>query len=165
MIGNDVIDIALTKIESNWKRRGFLDKIFTESEKLLISESNNPEILVWRFWSQKEAAYKIVNRQTKIRIYNPLQFECSFTATVNGMHSGKVVFKETIYHTLTEINSEFIHTIAALGEDCLQQIYEIQPDENIMKEAGIPLFTNPDNGQVRPASISHHGRFRKAITF
>lgn len=165
MIGNDIIDIALTKTESNWKRRGFLDKIFTESERLMILESENPEIMVWSFWSQKEAAYKIVNRQTKIRIYNPIQFECSFKTAFNGIHSGKVVFQHTIYHTLTEINTEFIHTIAANDEENLQKAHELQSDENITKEVGIPLFTNPHNGQVKPVSISHHGRFRKTITF
>lgn len=165
MIGNDIIDIALTKTESNWKRKGLFDKIFTESEKLLISESENPEILVWSFWSQKEAAYKIFNRQTKIRSFNPLQFKCNCIASFEGIHSGKVIFKDTIYHILTEINVEFVHTIAVADEENLQKTYELQSDENITKEVGIPLFTNPHNGQIKPVSISHHGRFRKVVTF
>ena len=56
MIGNDIIDLALARKESNWLRSGFLDKIFTLREKLLISNSQNPETTVWNLWSRKEAA-------------------------------------------------------------------------------------------------------------
>ena len=69
MIGNDIVDLALAKKESNWKRNRFLDKIFTETEQLLIFHSENPEIMVWNLWSRKEAAYKIYNRETGIRGY------------------------------------------------------------------------------------------------
>ena len=47
MIGNDVVDLALAKIESNWQRKGFLNKIFTENEKILIQKSKNQELMVW----------------------------------------------------------------------------------------------------------------------
>ena len=36
MIGNDVIDLALAKIESNWQRSRFLAKIFTKKEQEII---------------------------------------------------------------------------------------------------------------------------------
>ena len=77
MIGNDIVDLALAKKESNWKRNRFLDKIFTTKEQVLIVDAENPEIMVWNLWSRKEAAYKIYNRETGIRGYFPLQLECS----------------------------------------------------------------------------------------
>ena len=40
MIGNDIVDLALAQKESNWKRKGFLDKIFTLQEQLFINLSN-----------------------------------------------------------------------------------------------------------------------------
>ena len=36
MIGNDIIDLDVAKTESNWKRKGFLDKIFTANEQFQI---------------------------------------------------------------------------------------------------------------------------------
>jgi len=57
MIGNDIVDLELALKESNWKRKGFLNKIFTNEEQLLISSAINPEIMVWNLWSRKEAAY------------------------------------------------------------------------------------------------------------
>ena len=56
MIGNDIIDLSVAKLESNWQRRGFLEKQFTEEEQQLILTASNPFVLVWKFWSMKEAA-------------------------------------------------------------------------------------------------------------
>ena len=92
MIGNDVIDLALAQKESNWKRKGFLDKIFTQKEQLLISNSQNPELMVWNLWSRKEAAYKIYNRQTQNRAYIPKQLECYDLKEKHGIIYGKVIY-------------------------------------------------------------------------
>lgn len=77
MIGNDIIDLVQSRKESNWRRRGFVSKLFDEQEQLLIVNSPDPEIVVWLLWSMKEAAYKIWNRQTGIRKYIPLKLRCS----------------------------------------------------------------------------------------
>ena len=39
MIGNDIIDLSFAKLESNWQRRGFLEKQFSVNElaKLVIT--------------------------------------------------------------------------------------------------------------------------------
>ena len=78
MIGNDIVDLALAKKESNWQRNRFLDKIFTKNEQQIILNDANPEIMVWNLWSRKEAAYKIYNRETGIRGFFPLQLECFY---------------------------------------------------------------------------------------
>jgi phosphopantetheinyl transferase (holo-ACP synthase) len=64
VIGNDIVDLALARKESNWKRPG-LNKIFTTKEQLLISSAENPNTMVWNLWSRKRAAYKIYNRATE----------------------------------------------------------------------------------------------------
>jgi hypothetical protein len=35
VIGNDIVDLALARKESNWKRPGYLNKIFTTKELLI----------------------------------------------------------------------------------------------------------------------------------
>src|SRR5436190_1967565 len=102
MIGNDIVDLALAKIESNWKRKGFLDKIFTKSEQLLISKTENQDVMVWNLWSRKESAYKIYNRQTGIRGYFPLQLECSYENEILG----RVSCNDNIYYTQTKISND-----------------------------------------------------------
>ncbi|MFT4791790.1 MAG: phosphopantetheinyl transferase (holo-ACP synthase), partial [Arcticibacterium sp.] len=58
MIGNDVVDLKVAALESNWMRLGFLDKVFSEEEQEVILNSENKSQMVWLFWSMKEAAYK-----------------------------------------------------------------------------------------------------------
>jgi phosphopantetheinyl transferase (holo-ACP synthase) len=164
VIGNDIVDLALAKKESNWQRKGFLDKIFTEKEQLQIIASNNPEIMVWNLWSRKEAAYKIYNRQTQIRAYIPLQLECQDTTTRNGIIFGKVQINSTFYYTKTEISSTFIYTIATLKVDDFSKIISLDAASIIKKVNGIPNYFDSDKNAFSPVSISHHGRFERIIT-
>ena len=46
MIGNDIVDLNLAKTESNWQRKGFLEKQFTDSEINEILNSENPFLKV-----------------------------------------------------------------------------------------------------------------------
>ena len=81
MIGNDIVDIEEAKRMSNWQRPRFLEKIFTDKEQYLIKSSENPFILVWRFWSMKEAAYKLYTQLKPSRFYRPKSFECDIDKT------------------------------------------------------------------------------------
>ena len=46
MIGNDVIDLAQSRKESNWQRKGFIEKLFTADEQQLIKNYDEPEVIV-----------------------------------------------------------------------------------------------------------------------
>jgi phosphopantetheinyl transferase (holo-ACP synthase) len=117
MIGNDVVDLAFASKESNWKRRGFLKKIYTESEQYCIMNSENPELTVWLMWSMKESAYKIHMRQFRESFFAPLRFECRI---INGLHnnfSGQVLSSNSEYTTMTEYINGSIFTLA-FEENC-----------------------------------------------
>ncbi len=164
MIGNDIVDLTLAKKESNWKRKGFLDKIFTPKEQLMISNAENKEVMVWNLWSRKEAAYKIYNRKTQIRGYFPLQIECFNLEIIDGFCFGKVVLKEDLYFTKTEITSQYIHTIAVENIQDFGSIETLNNLENIQKNNGIPNYFSGNNLDLKPVSISHHGRFEQIIS-
>jgi len=164
VIGNDIVDLALAQQESNWKRKGFLDKIFTQNEQLLILNSPNPANMVWNLWSRKEAAYKIYNRKTQIRGYFPLQLECFNLEIADGIIFGKVVIKGLVYFTKTEIKTDFINTIAVENVQDFATIKILENRKNIQKTNGIPEYFEPDNLSVKPVSISHHGRFEQIIS-
>lgn len=157
MIGNDIIDLALARTESNWKRKGFLEKIFTDKEQILILNSENPEITIWSLWSRKEAVYKIYNRKTKIRGYIPLQLECF--ECINDI--GKVTCFGENYYTRTKITTDYIQTIAVVNIVDFNQISVLNTTFGIIKNDGIPSMAENNN----PVSISHHGRFQQIITF
>lgn len=163
MIGNDIVDLVLAQKESNWKRKGFLDKIFTKKEQKLIFSAENPTVIVWSLWSMKEAGYKIYNRQTLIRGYFPMQLKCFDLEFINGIAFGKVVIKNKIYFTKTEITAKFINTIAVENVNDFDEIKTFKNRKHIKMSDGIPSFFETENSMPRPASISHHGKFEQII--
>jgi len=110
MIGNDIVDLKLAAVQSNWKRKGFLDKIFTNKEQDLILNAKDPSIMVWLLWSMKESAYKIYMRQNSLRIFAPKRFECDVNTSQNT-----VKINEILYFTSSTISKDSIHTIARLN--------------------------------------------------
>lgn len=152
MIGNDVIDLALARKESNWRRKGYLDKIFTAAEQTMITNSENPELTIWELWSRKEAVYKIYNRESNHRGFIPIKIEC--------FGNGKVTCGGQSYFTNTTIDSESIATIAVLEQSKLHQIVCLQNRENVGLKEGLPYHKI----SLKPVSISHHGRFEQIVT-
>lgn len=152
MIGNDIVDLAQAKKESNWQRKGFLDKLFTANEQKLILTSENPEQMVWNLWTRKEAAYKIYNRQTGERFFNPKRFVCE---------ADEVVFCTNRYYTQTHITSDFIYSVAVTSKERFETIQHLESRDAVQKKNGIPDWFDLVNGKLHPASITHHGRFAR----
>jgi len=164
VIGNDIIDLALAKKESNWRRKGFIEKIFTSSEQLLILNANDPEIMVWYLWSQKEAVYKIYNRQTQIRAYIPMQLECFDLKIIDNTYYGKVRCYDQIYFTKTQITFDYIYTDAVVNPDDFGRIESLDATTCIKKYNGIPSYYSFQNNCLKPISKSNHGRFERIVT-
>lgn len=164
MIGNDVIDLQQSRLESNWQRKGFLEKLFTDEEQQLIEEHHDPEIMVWLLWSMKEAAYKVYNRQTKIREYIPKKLACSIMTLYEFQAQGRVTCNGNTYYTKTQITPENIHTIAGVRMEILDNIKETDRKGIIKNETGIPYLA-AIGAELQDISISHHGRFERIVTF
>lgn len=165
MIGNDVIDILQSRKESNWQRKGFIEKIYTANEQLLISNASDPEAMVWILWSMKEAAYKIYNRKTQIREYIPKKLICFFIEFQNSnLLIGKVNCEGNIYHTKTILSKDKIHTVAVTNFKDLKKIIEIEKKFVLKDGNNIPYLATSLQNTIREVSVSHHGRFEKVIT-
>ncbi|WP_293744717.1 4'-phosphopantetheinyl transferase superfamily protein [uncultured Pedobacter sp.] len=146
MLGNDIVDLDLAKIQSNWRRKNYLDKIFTPKEQSLITSANNPDEMVWLLWSMKESAYKIHNRKTGIRDFAPKNFSC----TIHADSYGAVSIDNYTYFTKSNIQTAFIHTIAA-------------PVYNKLEKIKVAIYELPDHPNdyksTKPGSVSHHGQY------
>ena len=175
MIGNDLIDLSAASLESNWERKRYLEKTFSIKERSFILEQSDPNLFVWLFWSMKEASYKIIHRSTKIRTYNPWKYECSLVLQNKNHIEGNVKFENKIFHLKSEINDQFIHSIAVeqLNEVQRMQIHQsynylnkasflsncLSEDEVFLKDQyGIPYIGNKKNDNKKMATLSHHGK-------
>lgn len=176
MIGNDIVDLEFAAKQSDWKRRGFLEKVFTAKEQQYIREARHPETMVWLLWSMKESAYKMWARQNNKRSFRPIKFNC----TLLSMDTGIVHFEDSTVYTKSIINKAFISTVAYVKEDINRRFW-IGPGhivkekfkENVSKETGIPemeiMVRKRQNGApecyyrsqllVDRCSMSHHGNY------
>lgn len=156
MIGNDVIDLDLAWSDSDWRRKGYLEKLFSANERELILSSADPGVSVWNLWSRKEAAYKIFNRSTGIRAFNPLYFECRDLAS-----KSRVDCENGMVFTQTEIAGKLIHTVAVENRRDFERVSPREYPE-IIKVEGLPFYR--ENRELHPATVSHHGKFVKCLS-
>lgn len=186
MTGNDIVDLSVAAIESNWKRKGFLEKIFNLQEQQYIQLSAAPNEMVWRLWTMKESAYKLYTRQYGGRFFTPQKFSCNLLTAI----AGTVEYENNIYQTNSKITNSYIHTVAKIVNSenaktivaCFalpvkqpkaQQklIYkriinryhlasgDFNKNVSVIKDQnGIPFLYCGNNLQI-PVSITHHGNF------
>ena len=157
MIGNDVVDLALASTQSNWKRKGYLEKIFTNLEQEFILKSADPNEMVWSLWSRKEAVYKIIIQKEGKQGYYPKKIEC----VNSGFENGIVRFENQYFYTKTTTSKESIYSLAIGNNADFNKIVEITNFENLLKINGIPFYEL--NSKLYAASKSHHGRFEKIV--
>ena len=154
MIGNDVVDLALAKAESNWQRIGYLNKIFTTKEQNLIYSAQNPTVMVWILWSRKEAVYKIIRQQNRSRGFYPLRIENT------DFKNGIIVFEQQLFYTKTTIDENFIHSIA-LQNQAFSRVVELSTTTSLLKKNEIPYLI--EENRVVNLSKSHHGKYEKVV--
>lgn len=162
MTGNDVVDILQARKESNWQRPGFLEKLFTTDERQLIFSATDAERMVWLLWSMKEAAYKIYNRQTGQRGFFPKDIVCRDVIFCDNGFEGVVECRGEKYFTRSTIDSEILHTVAAVRKTALTTIAEVEACAVHKDENGLPYITGDANNRI-PVSVSHHGRAVKIV--
>ena len=188
MIGNDIVDFAQAAKESNWRRRGWLDKVFIPEEQLLIENAANPDRMVWLLWSMKEAVYKAHQRKLQhAPRCNPKSFTCSFLNLEHDVDFGSAEIKGNVivegyeYCTTSSIPKDFVHTTATgkgsvhklkaavMANPNTQYIFDnaiqylpqkISTQYQLHKDSlGIPQIFDGTYKTSFLISLSHHGRF------
>jgi phosphopantetheinyl transferase (holo-ACP synthase) len=156
MIGNDVVDLVLAKKESNWKRKGFLNKLFTTFEQELIFNTTNQDEMVWMLWSIKESSYKAYQRINYKEGFYPIKIE---VIQINSKNESIIQLFETLFYGKTSIDKDFIKTIVVLNKLDFNKIQYLNTSKYIKNEKGLPI----DFQTNKPISVSHHGRIREIV--
>lgn len=176
MIGNDVVDLNLAKTESNWQRKGFLEKQFTDFEISEILNSANPFLKVWLFWSMKEAAYKCYVQEHKKRFFAPKKFSCKIITDREGV----VQIEAKKYYINYLISENYITSVARENKDSkmVSELFFIDKNESSTKiindklvsffadetqllknDLGIPSLYQNDKKLAISVSKTHHGNY------
>lgn len=155
MIGNDVVDLNLALKESNWKRKGFLDKIYTSFEQKLIQEAENQDEMVWLLWSLKESMYKAVQRISYVQGLFPIKIETTSLCENNST----IVFDGQRFYGQSCIENNCIHSVVVKNLNDFNVIINFDAFNYGKDKNGLPY----DLESKMPLSVSHHGRFLKII--
>ena len=171
MIGNDVVDLNLARVDSNWKRHGFLAKVFSSHEQKLIASSKEPFFLVWRLWSMKESAYKFIVQKEKRRFFSPAKLECEIISA----ELGQVKFENYTIQTNTSQTSNYLFTttnpqaklwfgpklstkqrMEVIAEELRANVSELTL---IKTSSGAPNIFHNGHQLTSGMSITHHGNY------
>lgn len=183
MIGNDIIDLKYTRVQTDWTRMGFLTKVFSKQEQSIIHQSDNQFATVWRLWSMKESAYKVHMRSSQKRSFYPSKIYCA----IEDEKYGRVEYENDTYIIKTEIQKEYIfsNTVHSELKQPMNHIYNIKASNINMHDysdtildqisldlkctrerltlkrcqLGIPYLYNKEIKLDIDLSITHHGDF------
>lgn len=161
MIGNDIVDLALAKLENNWKRPGYLKKIFSKNEIDIIQSHIDKDTIIWNLWTRKEAAYKLYVQETGHVGYFPCKINCFY----NNEKDGFVEINNFLYKTVSQLNTEFIYSVSLNLATDFKDVINLQNRDHIFKKKQIPFFYNHIDKSTNAASITNHGRFEKIVMF
>lgn len=180
LIGNDLVDLKQAVSDSNWQRKGYLDKICTPAEQKLISGAPLPSVMVWLIWTMKEAGYKIISRKTGLRSYNPLSLSCEHVIADQLQATGQVKYGNGVFEVKSKISAELIHSTAVSAQEDFEDLHlhflsytktyledfnRSSADYRLVKTtSGLPEMIHTATGNRHIASVSHHGRFL-AVTY
>lgn len=182
MIGNDVVDLREAGMQSNRRRKGFLEKVFRSSELEFIASSDNPDRIVWLLWSMKEAAYKANQRLFDLsRKLNWKDQECEIDELSKSVASGKVRINEYEYFTCSSLSERSVFTSAVRYRDtrvtngffeeqgsAKKQLYReisrrfsLDPEDLSLEKNrnGIPFIAHAGRRFYSAFSLTGHGKF------
>jgi len=161
MIGNDVVDLELAKTESNWKRKGYLDKLYTPSEQNLIKNAPDQDEMVWLLWSIKESVYKAYQRINYNPGFYPIKIEIQSVELINNKYESVIYLFETCFYGKSTITDSIIKTVVVQGKNDFFKIIFLDSVAYIKNENGLPI----EESSGKPISVSHHGRAKVIVGF
>jgi holo-[acyl-carrier protein] synthase len=182
MIGNDIVDLILALQIPKTENIRFLKKICSEDEIDFILKSDVPELSLWRVWSMKESAYKIIVKKSGINLFIPKKIITKFIDKKNG----KIYSEWGEFLSITEQDDFFLHTVTT-DKDCrpfssirksndknqslevrnllVRELSEIHPEKyklenlSIVKKERVPYLHYENKAMNFDISLSHHGEW------
>lgn len=118
-IGNDVVDLkeAISTLKHNDNR--WLDKNFNSIEQIYIKTSTNPAITLWKLWSCKESAYKVIVKKESIRFLNGRRIQIDCTNIQDIFY--KIFYKDHTLWVKTSTQENYIHSLCSFSLETINQ--------------------------------------------
>lgn len=148
LIGNDVVDLHLASEKVNQR---FIQRVFTDDEQYLIKQTSAS--MLWRLWSAKETAYKIISKINPDTIFSHRLFATEITSVNQQQLTLNYQDKSITMKTMAKQNA--LHTLAVYPQGQIWQHHYRQ-----INDAELKYWQNQENLQqaFKPQELAsiHH---------
>lgn len=157
VIGNDIISLSSLPNYDENRRHRYARKIMVDSEYEVWQQNGASEIDLFKYWALKEAAYKIRNRETRERVFNP---KCFVVGDLGNNEEVTVQSPEAQYTGSITVTEDYIYCV--LVDTTSVQLEDVQSSiqrstlnrpSQIVKKDGMPFLSK--QGKLIPISMSH----------
>jgi phosphopantetheine--protein transferase-like protein len=143
-IGNDIVDLAEPGAAGKERDHRFMARVFTPAERARILEAMAPTLALWKAWTAKETAFKIVSKIRGRAAFVHRAFEVATPAADEAV----VRFEDLVVRVRWETALDYIHCIGQLAA----RPEERRPLASVL--TGIAHDGQPLNGMLTPAERS-----------
>jgi len=114
LVGNDIVDLTSSEVKMKYLDQAFINRVLTLREKNELSLSDNPQYLLWQFWSAKEACYKLLKKLKPAFVFSPSQIEIKVVHQIGSDEyaGGSATCLGEDISIFWETTTEYIHAIA-----------------------------------------------------
>lgn len=173
----------MARKESNWRRKGFLEKVFLPHERYRIRHAREQDQVVWLLWSLKEAAYKAHQRSyAPGRSLDWHRLSCTLSEENPKKILGEITVDGNTYYSVSAVSAEGIHTTVQKDPkepvhasvwaapsgivkkfllERLSRFFSVPMEKLFLKKnkEGIPFVYCDDREFFSCFSLSDHGRY------
>lgn len=89
-VGDDIVDLTAVATDGSKLQARFIDRVMAASEQQYLAQVLHPQRELWKLWSAKEAAFKIVKKILPEAIFEHRQFIVNVLSDLHG---------QVTYHT------------------------------------------------------------------
>lgn len=118
-VGNDIIDIETAFLLEKEQDEKWINKVFTIREQQYIYNTHSPKLTLWKLWSCKESAYKVIVKRQNKRFLNPKRIEI-FSCDVTDCHFA--AYEDMRLLTSSNCTKQYIHTVCTANAHDLDKV-------------------------------------------
>lgn len=115
LIGNDIVDLKNPDIEYKHQDKRFLNRILSSSELEVFEKAEDKKLCLWKIWSGKEAAYKVIKKLYPKTVFSHSKFVVHFDS--NYKSSGSLTYEGKHISLIWNSSDNWIHSVAIEKEN------------------------------------------------
>lgn len=142
-IGNDIVDLR----QSDYKpTERFLCRVFSERERCLIQNSTDSNLILWKIWSAKEAAFKALKKLNPELVFAHRFFEVFEEGlVVHPLRTCSVKWRE---------NLDWVHCLAFTDSNLSKQIIWCESHKRMLLENSVGEASDTESQLGRKFALS-----------